>query len=102
MYRRHQAIVGGEFYIRPIGKGRIQDSPLRNKPNWPKRRSMRYILSGSTGLCGHVFLGIYELKMNLGVVPEKLLKTFQSFRSLKILGLSHNKHCAHWQNHKIR
>jgi len=23
VYRRHQAIVGGEFYIRPIGKGRI-------------------------------------------------------------------------------
>jgi len=59
-------------------------------------------ISGSTGFCGHVFLGIYELTMNSEAVPEKLLKTFQSFRSLKILGLSHNKHCAHWQNHKIR
>lgn len=59
-------------------------------------------ISGSTGFCGRVFSGGYELRNDLGSGSGKSLRTFQSFWSLKIHRLSDNKHCIHWQNHKIR
>jgi len=36
VYHPHQAIVGANLVF-ALSIGRIQDSPLRNKPNWPKQ-----------------------------------------------------------------
>jgi hypothetical protein len=48
------------------------------------------------------FQVLMNWKLVSEAVQENLLRTFKSFRSLKIHRLYHNKHCTHWQNHKMR